>query len=147
VPADLLNRGEVVMSSAYNGRVFTAQAQRVPLIILWDGQLVEHETWVITGQAATPKPEAIEFIRFATTAAAQARLAEYIPYGPTRRSAFERIGKHPEHNLPMAAHLPTAPHHLIGALFKDSEWSANTASLRQRAFDNWLKEPKSLSVD
>ena len=138
-PADLLKRGVVTMASAYNGRIFSAQTKGVPLITLWDGQLVELETWVITGQDNTPNPNAQKFIRFATTAKAQARLSEYIPYGPTRRSAFERIGNHPEYNLPMAAHLPTAPHHLSSALFKDSEWSANTASLRQRAFDKWLK--------
>ena len=138
MPAALLQNGEVVMTSAFNGRIFEAQTKGTPLIILWDGQLVELETWVIPGQQKPPKPEASEFIRFATTAEAQARLAEYIPYGPTRLSAFERIGKHPEHNLPMAAHLPTAPNHLASALFKDSKWSANTATLRKLAFDKWL---------
>lgn len=138
-PTELLKRGEVVMSSAFNGRIFSAQTKRAPLIILWDGQLIELETWVITGQQGTPNPQAQAFIRFATTAEAQSRLAEHIPYGPTRLSAIQRIGKHPEHSFPMADHLPTAPHHLPGALFKDSEWSANTASLRQQAFDEWLR--------
>lgn len=140
LPAALLKNGEVVMTSAYNGPIFEAQAKGTPLIILWDGQLVELETWVIPGKQKPPKPEASAFIRFATTAEAQARLAEYIPYGRTRLSAFERIGKHPRYNLPMAAHLPTAPNHLAGALFKDSEWSANTLSLRQRTFDEWLSK-------
>lgn len=139
MPVGLLQRGNVVMTSAFNGRIFAAQAMRAPLIILWDGQLVELETWVITGQQNIPNLQASEFIRFATTAEAQARLAEHIPYGPTRRSAFERIGTHPKHNFSMADHLPTAPHHLAGALFKDSEWAANTASLRQRVFDEWLE--------
>jgi putative spermidine/putrescine transport system substrate-binding protein len=139
-PAEMLMRGDIVMTSGYNGRIFAAQAQQAPVIILWDGQLIEFETWVITGKQDKQNPHAREFIRFATTAEAQARLTEYIPYGPTRRGAYERLGKHSEHNFHMADHLPTATHHLAGALFKDSEWLANTASLRQRAFDAWLAE-------
>ncbi|MGB1256799.1 MAG: extracellular solute-binding protein [Thiolinea sp.] len=142
-PANLLKSGQVAMTSGYNGRLFAAQSRNSPIIILWDAQITEKATWVIPRQKqqAKIKPEILTFIRYATATRTQAKLAENIPYGPTRYSAFAFIGKHPENGQVMSGHLPTAPHHLSRALFKDSKWSANTATLRQEAFEQWLKTP------
>ena len=68
-----------------------------------------------------------------------ARLSELIPYGPARRSAFERVGLHPETGVPMRAHLPNAPQHGGRALIRDAAWVANTRDLRQRRFQAWLE--------
>ncbi len=139
-PLALLKAGTVAMASAYNGRLFNAQEQHGSIVILWDAQIIELSTWVMPKQGKVIKPEVLEFIRYATSARTQALLAEQIPYGPTRYSAFAYIGKNPGNGLVMVDHLPNTPHHLPKALFKDSKWSANTARLRQQAFVNWLKQ-------
>jgi putative spermidine/putrescine transport system substrate-binding protein len=69
-----------------------------------------------------------------------ARLASLIPYGPARRSAFERVGLHPELRIPMRDHLPNAPRPDSRALRRDSRWYARTEALRRRRFDAWLAE-------
>jgi putative spermidine/putrescine transport system substrate-binding protein len=69
-----------------------------------------------------------------------ARLAERIPYGPARQSAFDRIGLNPVTGTPMRPHLPNAPHYNARALVRDSVWSAHTAELRRRRFEAWLAE-------
>jgi putative spermidine/putrescine transport system substrate-binding protein len=141
-PVELLESGAAVMASGFNGRFFDARVMRdQPIIIIWDGQLVAREAWAIPAAADPSRRAAAErFIRFATRPERQAALAERLPYGPTRRSALERIGLHPVAGVPMADHLPTAPHRMDRALVIDSAWYANTEALRRRRFQAWLAE-------
>lgn len=136
-PAALLELGRVTMASGYNGRFFYAQAvEGAPLTVLWDGQILDYSVWGIV--SGTPDVElAKRFIRFATEAEPLAELAERIAYGPTRRSAYERIGLHPDLSVPMSAYLPTAPHRLEHALRRDTAWYAKTEALRQQWFESW----------
>lgn len=136
----LLADNTVVMTSGYNGRFFEAQSPTNPLIMLWDGQLIDRSFWVIPASHESLKPEIEQFIRFATRPEQMAKLAEYIPYGPTRRSALEHIGNHHVKGTPMRGHLPTASHHLDRALMRDTSWYAHTEKLRQGAFEKWLVE-------
>lgn len=136
----LLADNAVVMTSGYNGRFFEAQSPTNPMIMLWDGQLIDRSVWVIPASHKALKPEIEQFIRFATRPEQMAKLAEYIPYGPTRRSALEHIGNHHEKGTPMRGHLPTASHHLDRALMRDTSWYAHTEKLRQGAFKKWLSE-------
>ena len=138
-PPQLLASGEVTMASGYNGRFFDAQLEGTPLLIIWHGQIIDHDVWAIP--AGKPLSSEIrQFLRFATQSRQMARLAENIPYGPTRRSALKQIGSHPRKPIPMLNHLPTATHHLDHALFRDTLWYAHTAGVRKRAFEAWLAE-------
>ncbi len=138
-PAELLRSGRASMASGYNGRFFAAARDRgAPIIIVWDGQVIGYEVWAIS--AASQNIKAAEaFIRFATAPERMARLAEKIPYGPTRRSAMERIGLDTDRRIPMRLHLPNAPGHMKRALVRDSAWYAHTATLRKKRFMNWLE--------
>ena len=138
-PAEMLADGRAVMAAGFNGR-FSSMAQRgrAPIDIVWDGRIIGIEVWVIV--ATTDMPGAArDFIVHATEPTSMARLATRIPYGPTRRSAFDRIGLNPDTGLPMRAYLPNAPQHGGRALVRDSSWYANTEELRQRRFQNWLE--------
>lgn len=125
-PVRLLEEGQVVMASGYNGRFFAAMVERdLPIEILWDGQFQEHETWAIPRGA--PNAEAArDFIRFATTSERQAELARYIPYGPARRSAAMQVTTHRDSGLDMRLHIPTHPINAQGAVTKDETWYART---------------------
>lgn len=137
-PAEMLADGRAVMAAGFNGRFFdVAQRDRAPIDIVWDGRIIGIEVWAIA--ATTDAPDAArDFIVHATTPASMARLATRIPYGPTRQSAFDRIGLNPDMGLPMRAYLPNAPQHGGRALVQDSSWYANTEELRQRRFQTWL---------
>ena len=137
-PAEMLAEGRAVMASGFNGRFFDAARDRVaPLGIVWDGRIIGVEVWALVRGADAPE-EARDFLAHATRPDAMARLAERIPYGPARRSAFDRIGQNPETGAPMRVYLPNAPGREGRALVRDSVWYANTQNLRSRRFDAWL---------
>ena len=136
-PAELLQAGDVAMTSGFNGRFFAEQSTSNPIMLIWDGQLIDKDAWAIPIKENT-HASAKDFIRFTMEPNQLARLAEYIPYAPVRHSAMWRIGNHPESGTPMLDHLPTAPHHLKNALFRDNQWYANTEKIRYKAFYQWL---------
>jgi putative spermidine/putrescine transport system substrate-binding protein len=136
-PARMLAEGRAAMAAGFNGRFFDMAQSGTPLDIVWDGRIIGTEVWAIA--AATDAPDAARaFVAHAARPAAMARLAERIPYGPTRASAFARIGLNPDTGVPMRAHLPNAPQHGGRALIRDDAWYANTEALRARRFEAWL---------
>lgn len=125
-PVRMLADNEVVMASGYNGRFFSAMVEQdLPIEILWDGQIQQHEVWAVPRHA--PNSEAArEFIRFATATEQQAALANLIPYGPSRQSATLQVSTHPEHGVDMRLHIPTHPLNAERAVSLDDEWYAGT---------------------
>lgn len=138
-PPRMLQSGEAAMASGYNGRFFHAIAEEnAPIAMMWDGQLLDYATWTLVA-GADDEDLAKRFVRFATRAENLAEQARHISYGPTRRSARDRIGMYADSNIPMHAHLPTAPRHMQRAVRQDHAWYARTEKLRQRRFEAWLK--------
>jgi len=144
--ATLLESGKVVMASGYNGRFFNAQINGAPITMIWDAQIIDWNVWVIPKNMKGKKAKnnntdlSYDFIRFVTQTDKMARLAEIIPYGPSRKSALKRIGLHAEKGFSMRDHLPTAKHHLDRAIFRDANWYANTLELRNARFWDWLNK-------
>jgi putative spermidine/putrescine transport system substrate-binding protein len=143
-PGQLLSEGKVTMSSGYNGRFFDDQINNKAITLLWDGQIIDRSIWVIPAAIKNPDPALTQFIRFATQPKQMARLAERIPYGPSRSSALKYIGNHPVEGTLMMHHLPTNPNHLKRSLFRDTGWYAKTDKLRSQAFERWLSLSKGL---
>lgn len=138
-PIQLLADGEVTMAHAYNGRVFkAAQVDKLPLAILWDGQINEIEGWVIPKGA--PHAElARDFVAHSTSPQELARFAAELPYGPPRLSAQALVDGFAAAGKPaLAPHLPTAPDNMKNALTVDPVfWAEHETQLRER-FAAWL---------
>jgi putative spermidine/putrescine transport system substrate-binding protein len=65
-PPQMLADGEVVMATAYNGRIFNAVAtENKPFEIVWDGQVWDLDLWGIP-KGSKNKKAAIEFIKYST---------------------------------------------------------------------------------
>lgn len=139
-PTQLLASGEVVMSSGYNGRFFDATInQKLPIEIIWEGQLLNYSTWGIPAGAPNAD-KAQEFIRFATDTQRLADQAAYIAYGPVRHSSAKLVRKHLASGTDIRPHLPTyAPHQQLG-IKKDHEWYAKTQRYLNKLFFEWLGE-------
>ncbi|WP_022706833.1 MULTISPECIES: ABC transporter substrate-binding protein [Paracoccus] len=137
-PPQLLADGEVSMAYAFNGRIFNAaQADGQPFEIIWDGQIFEMEGWVIPAGAPNLE-DALEFVAWTTAPAPQARAAEFISYGPPRRSAAAMVGNIEGTDQPMGPHLPTTDANMTNALGSDLEfWVDHDAELNER-FNAWL---------
>ncbi|MDQ0469233.1 ABC transporter substrate-binding protein [Labrys wisconsinensis] len=134
----LLVDKEVVMSVAWNGRIFSAQqTDKKPLDILWDSQILEGSGWVIP-KGAPNKALAEKFVVAAMTPQIQGKTGTLIPYGPSRRSSAAFVGVNPELGIDMKPFLPTSPDHLGNALALSAEfWAVHGDALNQR-FAAWL---------
>ena len=138
-PPQLLADGEVVMTTAYNGRIFNAAAaEGKPFSIVWDGQIYDMDLWVIP-KGAPNKDIAMDFVAFSTASEQLAAQASWISYGPVRRSSNALVGSyHNQPDLIMAPHMPSAAENFKNALQNDGLWWAdNTDELNER-FNAWL---------
>ncbi|MBW8708061.1 MAG: extracellular solute-binding protein, partial [Alphaproteobacteria bacterium] len=101
-----VKNGQAVMATALNGDV-VAQKDFAPGVI-WDHQLYELD--VLGVPAGNPnKDRALDYIAYATGSAALAGVADWVPYGPARRSALALVRSNPETGVMMRPLLPTAP--------------------------------------
>lgn len=137
-PPQLLADGEVVMTIAYNGRIFNAAiSEGKPFEIVWDGQVYELEGLVIP-KGAPNLDAALEFVAFATGTEPLAKAAEWISYGPPRLSSAPLVGMYQDGKTEMAPHLPTAEANLANALGSSYEfWADRDTELNER-FNAWL---------
>jgi putative spermidine/putrescine transport system substrate-binding protein len=138
-PPQLLADGEVSMTMAWNGRIFNAAVgEGKPFDIMWDGQVFEWEGWVIP-KGAPNMEAALEFVKFSTSTEPLANAAEWISYGPPRKSSAPLVGNYQgDGTTPMAPHLPTSPENQTNALASSLEfWADRDTELNER-FNAWL---------
>ncbi|MDE2762514.1 MAG: ABC transporter substrate-binding protein [Gemmatimonadota bacterium] len=137
-PPQMLADGEVVMSTAYNGRIFNAQMlEAQPLVIVWDGQLLDVNVLGIV--AGTPRmKEAKQYLTFATTAESQARIGSRISYSPARKSGAPLVTTHVVTGLEMASHMPGNPDNAARSLRYDWRWWADNQDELIERFSAWL---------
>ena len=137
-PPQMLVDGEVVMSTAYNGRIFNAQfLENQPLTIVWDGQ-VQSSSYLGIPAGAPNLDLAMRFVVFAGSTQSIANLAGHISYGIARRSAAPLVGKHFEVGVDMLPHLPTAPQNMTNVVVQDFEWWADHQDDLNERFAAWL---------
>ncbi|WP_417808945.1 ABC transporter substrate-binding protein [Thioclava sp.] len=137
-PPQLLADGEVVMTTAYNGRIFNAQvAENQPFKIVWDGQVLDFDLFVIPKGAPHMK-EAKEYLKFATSTQQLADQAKWISYGPARKSSAPLVGLYQDGKTEMGPEMPTAEANMKNALVNDFEfWADHDTELSER-FNAWL---------
>jgi putative spermidine/putrescine transport system substrate-binding protein len=138
-PMQLLADGEVTMSIAWNGRVFNAKvAEGQPFEIVWDGQVYEFEGLAIP-KGAPNLEQAMEFVAFATGTEPLANAAEWISYGPPRRSSAALVGVYKgDGTTEMGPNLPTSSENLTNALGSSYEfWADHDTQLNER-FNAWI---------
>ena len=137
-PPQLLADQEVAFASAYNGRIFNAMVtEDQPFEIIWDAQVFELDGWVVpTGKLDKVK----DYLRFATDTQRLADQAQYISYGPARKSSAPLVGEHAELGIDMAPHMPTNPENSKGAFVQNYEWWADYRDDLDAKFQAWLAQ-------
>ncbi|HXH03985.1 MAG TPA: ABC transporter substrate-binding protein, partial [Candidatus Competibacteraceae bacterium] len=133
-PPELLASGEVVMSTAYNGRITNAQKQGKDLKILWTNVIYTLDYWGIV--KGTPnRDKAHRFIAFASQPESQKEFPKHIPYGPVNVKAISQV------EPKLLPDLPTSPTNLRFALASSADfWNKNGARLEAR-FKEWVAKP------
>jgi len=97
-PPQLLASGDLVMSSAYNGRV-SALRDETNLKIVWTGGIYDIDAWAIP-RGARDLVAAKDFIAFAVGPQAQKRYVDILDYGSTNKEAMTLVAPERLANLP-----------------------------------------------
>ncbi|MFZ1469313.1 MAG: ABC transporter substrate-binding protein [Paracoccaceae bacterium] len=134
----LLADGEVVMTTAFNGRIFNAAiGENQPFKIVWDGQVYENEMYAIP-KGAPHLEDAMKFIAWTTSTDGLRALSSNISYGPARKSALKEDIIFKDGKTIMGPNLPTAAENMTNALESSFEfWVDKDTELGER-FNSWL---------
>ena len=133
-PLQLLSSGEVVMTSAYNGRISGInRSEGKKFGFVFPGSIYAIDSWVILKDSPN-KDAAMEFIAYASRPENQAKLPEFIAYGLPNTGAGALVPAEYQ------AELPTTPENANGAIPLDVDfWTDNSEELTQR-FNAWLAQ-------
>ena len=137
-PPQMLADREVVMSTAYNGRIFNAQVlENQPFVIVWDAQLLAFgQIGIVAGTSRLD--EALKYVAFATGAESLARIARRISYSPTRRSGMPLVTTHAVAGVEMEPYLPASPVNAARAIHYDWSWWVDNQDELNERFSAWL---------
>jgi len=131
-PPQMLADGEVIMASAFNGRIHNAQKEEnKPFRIIWDRQMGYMNGWAIP-KGSKNKDLATKFAIFSAETEQLAEQAKYVAYGPTRKSSSKLL------NAELLQSLPTAPDNFKTAFIFDDEWWTDYADELNEEFNTWL---------
>jgi len=137
-PPQMLADGEVIMTTAYNGRIFNAVVkENKPFEIIWDHHVWNTDSYAIV-KGTKHKATAMEFLKFATSTQALADQASWISYGPSRKSSVPLITTFHGTDVQMAAHMPTAPQNFTNALQTNDEWWADHQDEILKRYSAWM---------
>lgn len=130
-PPQFLAAGDVVMSTAYNGRIDVAQREgNKSLRISWAQSIFDVDYWVIP-KGSKNKAAAEKFIAYASSPAAQAEFSKLIAYGPVNVQAIARL------DAATLAGMPNSPQNRQSAIQQSlSFWTDHGEELEQR-FTAW----------
>jgi len=129
-PAEWLASGDVVMTTAYNGRITNANKEGKNFQITWDGQIYAVDSWAVV-KGSENKDAAINFVSFASAKDNQVKFPEGIPYGVTNRGAIAALP------AALGNQLPTAEANLKNALASNTEfWIDYEDELNER-YNSW----------
>ena len=133
-PAQLLASKEVVMTTAWNGRIQNAiDTDSKPFKIVWDGQILEYDMISIPKGAKNPEL-AYKYLAYISKPENNAKLASFITYGPVRADATEFVADD------ALAKLPNAPDHMKSYLVANAEFWGDYGEDLVKRFNAWLAQ-------
>jgi len=129
-PPQFLVAGDVVMSTAFSGRIDAARKEGKNLRVVWDGSIYDLDYWAIP-KGAPNKALAQQFIAYSLSPKAQQTYSEHITYGPVNVAAMGAL------DPKIQADLPNSPTNGKNAIKGDiTFWTDHGDELEQR-FAAW----------
>ncbi|OAH11452.1 ABC transporter substrate-binding protein [Streptomyces jeddahensis] len=130
LPAVLLGRKEVVMSSLWTGRADALIRQGQPIAYEWNGARRHTNGWAIP--KGTDKTDAAyQLIDFSLRPDVQAEFARIYPNGPVVPAALKALSDD------VRAQLPTSPEHLKTGFDLDVEWWDKNQDSVAKRWQEW----------
>jgi putative spermidine/putrescine transport system substrate-binding protein len=138
-PSQLLEKEKVAMTTGFNGRLQRSiENKGKPFEIIWDGQTMDYELWTIV-KGSPHKEAAMDFIKFASQPLRQAAQANFIYYGPARKSAMGMV------QGTLKELLPTAEDNMQTAVRINHDWWAENQKELNKRFDRFVESAKSMA--
>ncbi len=131
MPAQMLADKEVVLGTAWNGRIAAIQAAGAPVAINWHNGMLLNDAWAVP-KGAKNAGNAMKFTAFITLPISQARLSMLIPYGFVNDEAVKYI---PSARLDV---LPTAPAQRKQLFIYDTKWWADNRDAVIQKWASWV---------
>lgn len=132
-PPQFLVAGDVVMATAFNGRIDAAQREGKNLKITWTGGIYDLDYWTIV-KGSPNKEAAYKFIAHASSPDAQAEYTRHINYGPTNVKAMPKV------DPKTLDQLPTAPANAKDALQFNVKFWADAGEELEKRFAAWAAQ-------
>jgi putative spermidine/putrescine transport system substrate-binding protein len=132
-PPQFLVAGDVVMSTAYNGRIDAAQKEGKNLKVVWNGSIYDLDYWAMP--KGTPnKALAEKYIAYTISSKPQQDYAKHIAYGPVNESAIKSL------DAKTLSNLPNSPANGKNAVLQNlTFWTDHGDELEQR-FASWASK-------
>lgn len=134
----MLKDGHAAFATALNGDLYDAAQHGNGVRAIWDHALYELDVFGVP-RGNPQKARALDFIRFATGSQYLAGVANWVPYGPARRSALAFVGRNPETGTAMAPYLPTTKTHFVNAFAVDDAWWQSHGETVETRWQAWVE--------
>jgi putative spermidine/putrescine transport system substrate-binding protein len=131
-PPQLLASHEVVMTTAWNGRIQNPiDQEHATFKIVWDNDIIEYDMISIP-KGSKNLDMAYKYLAFVAKDENNGRLGQFIPYGPVVKAATKFI---PAETLNK---LPTAPDHMKTSLVIDVGFWGDYGQDLAKRFNDWV---------
>lgn len=131
--AQLLKDGEADLVITWNGRAASAVKDGAAAAYSFHQSVIGTDCLAVP-KGAPNKAEAMKLIAGMTTAQREAKLTQYISYGPMNTAAYEG-GVIPADRM---KELATAPGNVESSVFSDAAWWTQNGDRAQSAFDEMM---------
>lgn len=133
-PLQMLSANDVVMSSAYNGRITGFNRNEGKHFkFVWNGSIAAIDSWAVL-KGSENKAAAMDFIAYNSKPENQAKLPKFIAYGTTNKKATDLVPAEYQ------ADLPTTPANQAQSMPLDVDfWVDNIEPLTER-FNAWIAQ-------
>jgi len=132
-PPQFLVAGDVVMATAYNGRIDAAQREGKNLKVAWTNGIYDLEYFTIV-KGSPNRDTAYKFLAYSLSPDPQAEYAKGIAYGPTNTKALAKL------DAKTLSNLPTAPANAAGALEFNIKFWADQGEALEKRFAAWATQ-------
>ncbi|TGP22940.1 MULTISPECIES: ABC transporter substrate-binding protein [unclassified Mesorhizobium] len=133
--AQILKDGEADLVETWNGRAQSAKDDGGAVAYTFHSSIIGTDCLAVA-KGAPHKEDAMKLIAAMTSPEREAKLTDYITYGPMNPAAYTG-GKVPADKMAL---LATAPDNAVGVVYSNAAWWAKHGDEAQAAFDAMMNQ-------
>ena len=132
-PVQALASGEIDMAIGWNGRFQSGIDNGLSIEMAW-GDSISHVGYIMLINGAPNSQEAIKLLNYLTEPERQARISNFISYGPTSEKALQYI------DATTLKKLPSTKERMNDTLFMDIKWWSRNSEQALEAYLSLIQD-------